>query len=101
MIGSKGTTEVDGATLRGRFGLFDTWAYFTAITSDSTAPPATPPAPEPTPAPKTIGPSPSPSGNATAGTSAVGALTSTVIPAKRGAVLQVQVRRGSRWIGAG
>ena len=31
VIGSRGRTRVDGATLRARFGLFDSWAYFTAI----------------------------------------------------------------------
>ena len=31
VVGSRGRTPVDGATLRARLGLFDTWAYFTAI----------------------------------------------------------------------
>ena len=31
VIGSGGRTRVDGATLRARFGLFDSWVYFTAI----------------------------------------------------------------------
>ena len=30
--GTRGSTEVNGATLRQKLGLFDTWAYFTAIT---------------------------------------------------------------------
>ena len=33
VVGSRGRTRVDGATLRARFGLYDTWAYFTSITS--------------------------------------------------------------------
>ena len=31
IVGSRGTTTTDGATLRAKFGLFDTWAYFAAI----------------------------------------------------------------------
>ena len=31
IVGSRGTTTIDGATLRAKFGLFDTWAYFAAI----------------------------------------------------------------------
>jgi stage II sporulation protein D len=34
VIGSKGRTRVTGPQLRARLGLFDTWAYFTTITSD-------------------------------------------------------------------
>ena len=34
VVGSKGTTRTDGATLRTKFGLFDTWAYFTAISGE-------------------------------------------------------------------
>ena len=31
VVGSRGRTPVDGATLRARLGLFDTWANFNAI----------------------------------------------------------------------
>ena len=33
VVGSRGSVTVDGATLRARLGLFDTWAYFTAISA--------------------------------------------------------------------
>jgi stage II sporulation protein D len=33
VVGSRGVTETDGATLRARLGLYDTWASFTAIRS--------------------------------------------------------------------
>src|SRR4051812_29349385 len=36
VVGSRGTTPVDGATLRARLGLFDTWAYFTSISAGKT-----------------------------------------------------------------
>ena len=32
VIGSRGRTRVTGGQLRARFGLFDTWAFFTSIT---------------------------------------------------------------------
>jgi stage II sporulation protein D len=34
VVGSKGTTTTDGATLRTKLGLFDSWAYFTAISGE-------------------------------------------------------------------
>ena len=34
VVGSRGTTTIDGATLRAKLGLFDTWAYFTAISGE-------------------------------------------------------------------
>src|SRR3954471_14898757 len=36
VVGSRGTTPVDGAALRARLGLFDTWAYFTSISAEKT-----------------------------------------------------------------
>jgi stage II sporulation protein D len=35
VIGSRGRTRVRGATLRARLGLYDTWAYFTTISTQS------------------------------------------------------------------
>jgi stage II sporulation protein D len=34
VVGSRGTTTTDGATLRAKLGLFDTWAYFAAISGE-------------------------------------------------------------------
>jgi stage II sporulation protein D len=34
VVGSEGRTVTTGAVLRARLGLYDTWAYFTSITSD-------------------------------------------------------------------
>ena len=45
MIGSRGRTRVTGGQLRARFGLFDTWAFFTSI-STGEEPPPEPEAPE-------------------------------------------------------
>src|SRR3954452_18226001 len=38
LVGSRGSTRVSGATLRARFGLFDTWAFFTSISTKNTPP---------------------------------------------------------------
>jgi stage II sporulation protein D len=45
IIGTKGVTTVHGSELRSRLGLYDTWAYFTAIRSGQGTPPAAAPPP--------------------------------------------------------
>jgi stage II sporulation protein D len=94
VIGSHGRTRVSGATLRARLGLFDTWAYFTSIGVHRKAPP-----PDPVPAT----PDPSGDGSGTGGARsarlpAVATLAGAVLPAHRGAEIQVQLRRAGRWI---
>src|SRR3954453_9731969 len=44
VVGTRGRTDVTGADLRRRFGLYDTWAYYTTITStkQQATTPATP-----------------------------------------------------------
>jgi stage II sporulation protein D len=85
VVGTKGRTRVSGATLRSRFGLFDTWAYFTSI-GVRQAPSA-----------------PSGTGGATSSRHAAAGLTGSVVPAHRGAEVQVQLRRGRHWrtVGSG
>jgi stage II sporulation protein D len=98
IVGTGGTTRVDGATLRARFGLYDTWAYFTSIKT-GTAPPPEEPAGPPTPVdPETGGVSP---GATTAGMRPTGALTGSVLPARRGARVTLQRRDGDRWVTIG
>lgn len=80
IVGSRGVTKTDGATLRARLGLYDTWASFTSISSRRGKA----------------------SGAATASASAyrpwaVGALRGTVIGPPRGTKLRVQVRRDGKW----
>lgn len=36
IVGSGGTTEVDGATLKSRLGLYDTWARFSVVSTTAT-----------------------------------------------------------------
>src|SRR4051812_4432905 len=94
VAGSRGRTRVSGATLRARLGLFDTWAYFTTIGVRKAPPPETPVAPPPV--------DPQAAGDGTGGASttrrhAVATLTGSVMPAHRGAEVQVQLLRDGRW----
>jgi len=78
VVGTQGRTRVDGATLRARLGLLDTWAYFTTIATRTAPPPAT-------------------VGDVVAGPRPYATLTGYVVPARVGAEVQVQLREGRRW----
>ena len=78
IVGTGGRTRVDGATLRARLGLLDTWAYFTTIVSRAA------------PAPTTVG-------GEVAGPPPRGTVAGWVVPARVGAEVQVQLREGRRW----
>jgi stage II sporulation protein D len=91
VVGSRGRTRVSGAVLRARFGLYDSWAYFTAIRTGKVPAPAAPPVP---------------GGLDTGGTgpparvslrAAVVALAGTVLPARRGAALAIERRVAGAW----
>ena len=81
IVGSGGRTKVDGATLRARLGLLDTWAYFTSIATRKAKP--------------------SPTGGVTPGVAAGprphAALVGAVLPAREGAEVQVQRFEDGRW----
>lgn len=101
VVGTRGSTNVTGADLRRRFGLYDSWAYYTSITAKKKT--TTPTAPA-TPAtdgagqgdPTTGGTAPT----APAGTARTGrtVLSGTITPAKRGAWLRVQRKVNGRWV---
>jgi stage II sporulation protein D len=98
IVGTRGRTDVTGAALRSRFGLYDTWAYYTTITSKKQTPaPMTPPADGGGQGdPATGGTAPTaPAGTARAGRTV---LSGTITPAKRGAWLRVQRKVAGRWI---
>ena len=118
VVGTKGTTPVTGPQLRGRFGLFDTWAYFTTVSSSvSRAPlaPATPPAAT-TASPDGTGTAATTTSGTTGGAAAGGAATvraakvhraaratgpmisGSIEPAKPGARIRVERRTGSKWV---
>jgi stage II sporulation protein D len=90
VIGTGGRTRVSGATLRARLGLLDTWAYFTSIATRKQPP--TPPSGDP----GTGGTTPPPSA-AAAGPRPRASIAGTVVPARTGAEVQIQLRTGGRW----
>ena len=96
VIGSRGRTRVTGGQLRARFGLFDTWAFFTSISTGE----------EPPPEPET------PEGPPTGGTEPFGSaawlhahvfgrLTGRVLPVLKSGTALVQRRDGATWVTAG
>jgi stage II sporulation protein D len=78
VIGTGGTTTVSGATLRARFGLDDTWAYFTSISTKQKQPPPT-------------------GGAVAAGPRARSIISGAVYPERVGAEVQIQIRSGNGW----
>jgi stage II sporulation protein D len=99
VVGTKGTVAVTGPQLRRAFGLWDTWAYFTSVSS-SVKKPAPPASDTPAPAPS----APSTGGSAADGARAAAAVAqrATVIagrfePARAGAWAELEVRGGGTW----
>ncbi len=91
VVGARGRTRVDGATLRARFGLYDSWAYFTAISTRKAPPPPVPPSSE------TGGTG----GPVVSQVRSIATLTGAVQPARKGATVHVQRRVAGAWIAAG
>jgi stage II sporulation protein D len=77
--GTRGSTEVNGATLRAKLGLFDTWAYFRTVTSKASRAPS----------------------GAHAAAARERMLSGTVQPARRGSIVRVQALRRGHWVDAG
>jgi stage II sporulation protein D len=97
VVGSRGRTRVSGATLRARFGLNDTWAYYTSIKTKPAPKPPPPPPEDPPPAedPPTGGVPPVP---VIARVPDVAGLTGHVIPARKGERITIQRLTGGRWV---
>jgi stage II sporulation protein D len=99
VVGTRGVTDVTGPQLRSAFGLFDTWAYFTSVTSKASKPktkkqtPATPPPPAGDP---TGGVAPSARAAALRNPRVEG----TIAPARAGRWIRVERRQGGRWVTA-
>jgi stage II sporulation protein D len=94
VVGTRGVTNVTGPQLRSAFGLYDTWAFFTSVTTKAS---------------KTKKPAekPAPSGDPTGGLPAARAasvqaprLEGTISPARAGRWLTVQRLDGTRWVTA-
>ncbi len=97
IVGTRGRTRVTGATLRARFGLYDTWAYYTSISTKKKKAPKK--------APVEVPPPPA-AGEGTGGVTpsarmtrfrAIGSVAGTVIPAQDGEGVEIQVRRNGGW----
>jgi stage II sporulation protein D len=94
VVGTGGVTNVTGPQLRSAFSLYDTWAFFTSVTTKASK--------SKKPAKK-----PAPSGDATGGLPAARAASvqaprveGTIVPARAGRWLTVQRLDGTRWITA-
>jgi stage II sporulation protein D len=98
VVGTGGRTRVTGATLRSRFGLYDTWAFYTSIVAKK--------APAPADAPAEVPPQRA-AGDGTGGSSAgaarmtrfrtIAAIAGTVLPSRPGERVRIQIRRDGRW----
>lgn len=100
VLGTSGRTKVTGATLRARFGLYDTWAYFTRVSAHRAA---TKPAPAPSPPSRTGGASGPSLFAATAWPRlpAREAIAGSVSPGRRGTRFTLQRRAGGHWVTTG
>jgi stage II sporulation protein D len=97
VIGTGGTTDVTGPQLRSAFGLYDTWAFFTSVSSKAKKTSPKKPASS-APASDASGGVLSPS--ARAASLRAPRIEGTITPARPGRWLQVQRRVGSRWVTA-
>jgi stage II sporulation protein D len=97
VVGSRGRTRVTGTTLRARFGLYDTWASYTSIATRKAKPPTD--VPVSTPPQRAAGDG---TGGASASArmtrfAAIASLRGTILPARDGDSVEVQIRRDGRW----
>jgi stage II sporulation protein D len=96
VIGTGGKTTVTGPQLRSAFGLYDTWAYFTSVTSKASK--------SPKKKPKQPPPASDPSGGVSPGARAAALraprVEGTIAPARAGRWVRVQRRVGTRWVTA-
>jgi len=98
IVGTRGVTNVTGPQLRSAFGLYDTWAFFTSVTSKASKPKPKPKAPAPTP--PTADPTGGVSPVARAAAAHATRLEGTIAPARTGRWLRVERRQGTRWVTA-
>jgi len=97
VVGTRGRTRVTGSTLRARFGLYDTWSSYTSIATRKAKPPAD--APATTPPQRAAGEG---TGGASAGARMtrfrpIASLRGSVLPARDGDTVEIQVRRDGHW----
>jgi SpoIID/LytB domain protein len=85
VVGSGGRVRVSGPTLRAKLGLYDSWAYFTSIETGKA------PAPLPDKTPASDEP-------VIARVPDVAGLSGSVMPARKGAIVRVQLHIAGRWV---
>jgi stage II sporulation protein D len=95
IVGTGGMTNVTGPQLRTAFGLYDTWAYFTSVTT-KTSKAKKPAAKKPAPTVDPTGGMPAARAASADGPRVEG----TIAPARVGRWLTVQRRVGTRWVTA-
>jgi stage II sporulation protein D len=101
VVGTGGVTNVTGPQLRSAFGLYDTWAFFTSVTSKASKPkPKKPPTPAPAATPPTADPTGGVSPVARAAAAHATRVEGTIAPARTGRWLRVERRQGTRWVTA-
>ncbi|HEX8104743.1 MAG TPA: SpoIID/LytB domain-containing protein [Solirubrobacteraceae bacterium] len=98
VVGTGGRTRVNGATLRARFGLMDSWAYFTSISTGEEEEPA-PDEEEPEEGPPTGGAGPASA--SAARQSSTHNLAGHIIGARKGAKAVVEIDTMVGWRRAG
>jgi stage II sporulation protein D len=98
VVGTRGVTDVTGPQLRSAFGLFDTWAYFSSVTSKASRSKTVKKKAKP------VTPAGDPSGGVSPGVRAASLraprIEGTIAPARAGRWLKVQRRVGDRWVTA-
>jgi stage II sporulation protein D len=109
IVGSRGKTNVTGPQLRTRFGLFDTWAFFTTVSSNAGRSPVVPPTPAAPTTPANPEAAPPAAAATTGGVTARAAaaraagvrapvVSGSIAPAKPGARIRVERRVGPKWV---
>jgi SpoIID/LytB domain protein len=98
VIGTGGATDVTGPQLRSAFGLYDTWAFFTSVSSKASKPP------KKVKKAKPAIPSGDPSGGVSPSVRAAALraprIEGTIAPARAGRWVRVQRRVSARWVAA-
>jgi stage II sporulation protein D len=95
VVGTRGVADVTGPQLRSAFGLYDTWAFFTSVSTKASKPKKKKPS---------LAPAGDPTGGVAPAARAAAAqaprVEGTIAPARAGRWLTVQRLDGTRWVKA-
>jgi stage II sporulation protein D len=98
VVGTAGVTAVTGPQLRSAFGLFDTWAYFTSVTSKASKSKIAKPKPKLPATPAVGDPTGGVAPSARAAAVSAARIKGAIAPARAGRSLRVERRQGRRWV---